>query len=73
MAAADYRLCDVCDAKTFYDTTLGYEFEEDSWAPFDEIDKKRGWKLGNLGDWICICKECSEKYKVVLMDREEDE
>ena len=73
MAGADYRLCDICDRKTFYNANLNYEFERDSWKPFEGIDKRRGWKLDNLGDWICLCKECSEKYKVVVMDREEDE
>ncbi len=25
MAAADYRLCDLCESKAFYDANLGYE------------------------------------------------
>jgi hypothetical protein len=28
MAYADYRHCDICDAKTFYDANLDYDWEE---------------------------------------------
>lgn len=71
MALADYRLCDICDGEVFYDVNLNYRFEEDSWTSFDELDKKRGYKLDYLGDWVCICKDCSEKYIVTIMDRED--
>lgn len=70
MAAADYRLCDRCNEKVFYDANLNYQFEEDDWTTFDEIDKKRGYRLDYLGDWLCLCKDCSERYIIVTMDRE---
>lgn len=72
MAAADYRLCDRCGSKVFYDANLNYEFASHQRSDFDEVDKKRGYKLDYLGDWICLCKECSEKYIIVTMDREEE-
>lgn len=61
MAAADYRLCDVCGSKAFYDANLNYEFEESKYFEWDEIDKTNGYRLDYLGDWACICKDCVEK------------
>ena len=66
MALADYRLCDVCDSKVFYDVHLNYEFTESEWVKFDEFDNRLGFKLDYLGDWSCICKECSKSWEVVV-------
>ncbi len=56
MALADYRLCDVCGNKCFYDAELSYDFDE---------HKPTG--LYNLGDWACICNECAKTHKVVIV------
>lgn len=69
MAYADYRHCDVCDGKCFYDTDLGYEFHESEWVEFDEVDKARGYKLGYLGNWGVICKECMKDWEVVIQKK----
>ena len=57
MAAADYRLCDKCGAKCFYDANLNYDFTE-----YGDTG------LYNLGDWSCICKECSKTHKTVITE-----
>lgn len=51
MAAADYRLCDVCGSKTFYDANLDYDFKE-----------YPGTGLYNLGDWSVICRNCAKTH-----------
>lgn len=66
MALVDYRLCDVCDGKVFYDSNLNYEFQETEYVVFNEIDKKRGFKLDYLGAWVVICDTCSETHEIVL-------
>lgn len=60
MAAADYKLCDICGEKTFYDTALQYDFNE---------YPKTG--LFNLGDWKVICKKCAKKHKCVVVSIDE--
>jgi hypothetical protein len=61
MAYADYRHCDVCDEKVFYDADLNYE----------EVKEDGQWKLklGNLGDWKVICDECAKTHEVVVRER----
>lgn len=60
MALADYRLCDVCDHKVFYDANLNYERTRES--PF--------YKLDYLGDWAVICEDCAKTYKCVVIKRD---
>lgn len=59
MAASDYRLCDICDKKTFYDAELQYDFK---------AYPKTG--LFNLGDWACLCIECAKTHEVVIKVKE---
>lgn len=58
MAVRDYRSCDVCGCKTFYDAGLNYNFGD---------YPKHGLRLG---DWKVICESCSDKYKVVIVNKE---
>ena len=53
MAIADYYLCDLCNAKTFYDADLSYENKNSN--------PKTGkpWPDGNVGYMFVICKECA--------------
>ena len=65
MALADYRLCDVCRSKVFYDANLNY-----SWAPaFNGQKSVDGTYLDYLGDWKVICFDCSEQYECVIRDK----
>ena len=58
MAGADYRSCDVCGTKTFYDARLDYNYDE-----FPPIG------LPRLGDWKVICIECAKTHKVVVQKK----
>jgi len=62
MAKSDYRCCDVCGSKVFYDAHLNYNF--------DECMADGSPKLDYLGDWVVICDECSEMWKCVVLKRE---
>jgi len=62
MASADYRLCDVCSRKTFYDATLDYQRPD--------ADHKYEWWLHGLGDWGVLCTECAKTHEVIIRPRE---
>lgn len=62
MAASDYRLCDVCNGKVFYDANLNYDFSQ--------CNEHGEPKLDCLGDWVVICNECAKKYKCTLVERD---
>lgn len=67
MAGADYKSCDVCSAKTFYDANLDYE------QPTKEMmaDKKYDWWLHGIGDWKVICPKCAETMKVIIVPKDQ--
>ena len=58
MAYADYRLCDVCDCKTFYDANLNYEYV-----------KGKGQVLDYLGDWKVLCQDCVKTHEVKIVKK----
>lgn len=60
MAASDYRLCDICDSKCYYDSNVEYDFTE-----YPDTG------LWNTGDWAVICRECSKTYQVIIQKRED--
>ena len=61
MAAADYRLCDACGCKTFYDSNLDYDFQE-----------YPACGLPQLGDWAVICMNCADKYECRVVEKSYD-
>lgn len=74
MAAADYYLCDVCNAKCFYDANLNYESRDkngnDSWGNYiGDYEFVRGTthKLDYTGDMAAICRDCAKTHKVVVI------
>ena len=83
MAYADYRLCDVCGKKAFYDAELNYQEGPDDYArispdepyriagkeQYDDPDllNNHGLRLGFMGDWAVICYECSKKFKTAIV------
>jgi len=75
MAGADYKSCDVCGGKTFYDANLGYE-TEDKWnkeqafykeVGEEQLPKGKGYKLAHLGDWAVICVDCAKTHKTQIV------
>ena len=68
MAAADYRLCDVCMGKAFYDANLNYEQGGD----VEGSVRNGGMDMSNtsldrLGDWCVICEDCARTHKCVIV------
>lgn len=86
MAMADYRLCDVCGGKAFYDSSLTYQWEGDKDYSGEEIKnsdccriagdqpaKHDGYKLGYVGDWAVICDTCAATHKTQIVPIEGSE
>jgi hypothetical protein len=74
VAAADYRLCDVCNGKVFYDVELDYRFtsrqdpiEKDEQAMV--CGEPQGYRLQYLGDWAVICEQCCKTHRVAILPR----
>lgn len=81
MAAADYRLCDVCGGKAFYDSNLSYEWGPSEYRPDDPpyriagaeqfedaaINQRSGMRLGYLGDWAVLCSDCAKTHRVAIL------
>jgi len=78
MALADYRLCDVCEGKAFYDSNLNYETgakqKDGTWlypeSPFrvaGVYQGKYGAALDYVGDWAVICSDCAKTHKTVIV------
>jgi hypothetical protein len=59
MAYADYRHCDVCGAKAFYDANLSYDEEE-----YPETG------LFNLGAWLCLCIACAKTHELKIIKKD---
>ena len=61
MAIADYRLCDICGRKAFYDANLNYQMK-----PFSDGQKAAAdgiLYLDSLGDWKVLCVDCSKTHR----------
>jgi hypothetical protein len=65
MAGIDYRRCDVCGGKSFYDADLGYGSDQENLVIGTD------YSLGFLGDWIVICRKCSGKYEARIIEKEQ--
>ena len=72
MAYSDYRLCDACGCKAFYDANLNYEQGRDiSGAVRNGGDLMQHTKLDYLGDWVVLCTDCAKTRKCVVLPIEE--
>lgn len=60
MAYVDYRHCDICDAKTFYDANLDHDWDE-----YPETG------LRNTGALVVLCVACSTRYDIFTKRKEE--
>ena len=70
MALADYRLCDVCDCKVFYDANLNYEQgleHRDDYARINGEKIDWSYKLDDLGDWAVLCRNCAKTHKTIVV------
>ena len=73
MAMADYKCCDKCGCKCFYDSDLQYQNKPDAYhvAPFKEAGKPQEFSphyLYRLGDWAVLCIECSKTHKTQIVE-----
>lgn len=78
MARGDYRGCDVCDGKAFYDAELSYDRGSNAYSsPYriagqeqypgsPELTAKYGNSLGYVGDWAVICADCSPRFRTLI-------
>jgi hypothetical protein len=83
MAGGDYRSCDVCGGKTFYDAGLDYTYGQTEWGgvPFrvagkpqydkPEFVKSSGLALPHIGDWAVICTDCAKTHKCIVVPLEQ--
>lgn len=68
MAGADYRYCDNCDTKAFYDSNLNYEVDMPrSPIPKDQLVRDTHYKIDSLGDWKVLCRECAKTHKCIIV------
>lgn len=58
MALADYRLCDRCEGKAFFDARLSYSDD--------------GLPVG-AGDMKVLCERCAETHEVIVREKSGDE
>lgn len=61
MAASDYRLCDVCGSKAFYDVSLNYDF--------DSVDVLGNPKLQYVSSMAVVCDKCADTHVAVVIER----
>ena len=70
MALADYRPCDKCGAKAFYDARLNYEVTKDREEEHRVCGRPSHMKLENLGDWAVLCRDCAKTHRTAIVKRE---
>jgi len=70
MAAADYRLCDQCGCKAFYDAGM-YDFDPPAEGVPDILDNEKPKHLWTcqLGGWAVLCRDCVKTHKAVVVPR----
>ena len=64
MALADYKLCDVCGRKTYYDASLSFDLGDRGPDGFPLPD--------GAGDLAALCKECAKTHEIVIAKREDN-
>lgn len=63
MAMCDYRWCNVCGCKAFYDANLHYEDD----APLAQNEQEL--PAGPVADMACLCGECLKTHKIAIVPR----
>jgi hypothetical protein len=68
VASGDYRSCDVCGCKVFYDANLDYDnfsdFAKSGGALFN--NERSYLELHTLGAWTVLCKSCTLTHVIKL-------
>ena len=59
MARADYKLCDVCSEKAFYDANLNYE--QPGQGLHDFAGRDTSTRLDFCAQLGAVCDDCYEK------------
>lgn len=85
MALSDYRLCDVCGSKAFYDANLNYGHGPSEYSdtpPYkvagtdqygtQDLNEKHGTRLDYVGDWAVLCFRCAKTHRVAILPAVED-
>lgn len=62
MAMLDYRLCDVCSGKAFYDAALDYNDEDHRNAAGDLMPR-------GCGSWAVLCVKCAATHETQVVPR----
>lgn len=81
MASGDYRSCDVCGCKCFYDASLNYDYLDETWDDVNKVvvmpddgvlfnGKPTSVKLEYLGSWAVVCNTCSKEYVAIVTRKE---
>lgn len=76
MASGDYRACDVCGVKTFYDANLHYVYDDerseyDTGPLLEENGVVSSYALAFLGSWACVCDGCCKEWTARVVRRSE--
>lgn len=77
MAGGDYRSCDLCGTKSFYDANLPYEYVGDVSDGVTITKEMCTRKVGQptstflwrVGDWAVLCNECSKTHETKIVKR----
>ena len=80
MAGGDYRSCDVCGSKAFYDVILNYEtgkkvggvwvYASNPYRVAGASQGADGKGLGYVGDWAVICTNCAKTHRTAILPME---
>lgn len=72
MAGGDYRSCDVCGGKTFYDANISYEWPDGDDDYRDHHMRTCGeleWpamSMHSVGDIAVLCWRCTLQYRTAV-------
>lgn len=65
MAASDYRLCDHCGRKAFYDSNLNYDIGGEN----ERRDEDGQLLPDYVGSWAVICEDCAKTHVCKVVPR----
>ncbi len=86
MASGDYKSCDVCGSKAFYDASLNYKHREESWDEINNLiiyedrdfppllsnNRDTHLYLDYCGAWAILCNDCAKTHEAVIKLKEQE-